>query len=200
MNGPGMSRGTTTRLEGLLEDVRRGDGAAMDEVLRVAWPRVQALAQAIVHRQSQLAGLEATDDVCGQAYLNFARKLREGLERPFESVGQLLAYIGTTVRHAATDEVERRFGPKFQAQFPRTPISNDPATRDQLDEVNTRLIYQQMIDTLEGEERTVVELHFTLGHSQDEVADALGQTRRWVAARLAVALRRLKERFRDPRI
>ena len=172
----------------LLAAVRRGDSHAVDELFGVLYPDLRQLAHSRLRRSGQLTLLDTTGLV-HEAYLRlFQAGSLEAVDR-----AQFMAYAARVMRSVVVDFVRRRSADRRGGNVvhveldDQAPIS-DPRERE-VERVDEALEELSKID-----ERlvSVVEMRYFAGMTEEQVAEALGISRRsvardWENARLYLA-------------
>ena len=182
------SRGpSTSHLDALLDRIRGGDQSAKEELINDAYPRALRLTRFVLRGDIGKAANGLTDDICSLAFDKFARVLKGGLDRDFASLSEMMGYLGPIIRHTAIDEVRRILGPKYQTQFPPTPLVVEPSAGTQV-----RLRFYEMVEDLPADERIVIELKYLYDYTNVDIAAILDIDRRDVAKRLIASLARLR--------
>lgn len=174
---------------GLLAAVRRGDPSAADELFGLLYPDLRQLAHSRLRRSGSLTLLDTTSLV-HEAYLRlFKAGTLEAGDR-----GQFMAYAARVMRSVVVDFVRRRAADRRGGNAPHIGLDGEA---DALSDTREREVVR--IDEALGELATidermvrVVEMRFFAGMTEDEVADALGMSRRsvardWEKARLFLA-------------
>ncbi|HKI37514.1 MAG TPA: sigma-70 family RNA polymerase sigma factor [Gemmataceae bacterium] len=183
-----MSLDQSTRLESLIDRLRRGDGAARGELIACAYDRLRLLARHIFHHDfARLENLHGTDSIVNEAVLRLLQTSAGGA--PWPTPLDFFRHSAVIIRRTLLDLIryhDRRRHEAAQADAEPADPSADPATVAMWTEFHTK------VDELPEEERAVVELHWYHELSQAETARLLGVhekavSRRWLSARLKLA-------------
>jgi RNA polymerase sigma-70 factor (ECF subfamily) len=192
----------TTQLHAWIGQMRAGDLAARDELLRGVSQRLEALARHMLRRFPVVARWEETGDVLTPALL----RLLDALEvvTP-ESMRRFYGLAAEQLRRQLLDLARRYRGPQGlganQASWPgagpegRAPEPVDP--RSDRDDLERWCAFHEEVERLPTEEREVVGLVFYHGWSQAEVAELFGVTVRTVQRWWQSALLRLHASWQE---
>ena len=173
----------------LLVAVRRGDAGAVDQLFGVLYPDLRQLAHSRLRRSGHLTLLDTTGLV-HEAYLRlFQADSLQAVDR-----SQFMAYAARVMRSVVVDFVRRRSADRRGGDVVHVDIEDpavavaDPREREvvRIDEAleELALIDERLV--------RVVEMRYFAGMTEDQVAEALGLSRRsvardWEKARLFLA-------------
>jgi RNA polymerase sigma factor (TIGR02999 family) len=168
----------TAAVVDLLAAVRRGDAGAIDNLFGLLYPDLRQLAHSRLRRSGRLTLLD-TSALVHEAYL----RLFESGSLAASDKGQFMAYAAHVMRSVVVDFVRRRAtarrggGAVHIELDAETAIPPDPRTVEVL-RINDALEELAAID-----ERLlrVVEMRYFAGMTEEQVAEALGLSRRSVA-------------------
>ena len=170
--------GDVTRL---LEAARRGESAALDQLLPLVYEELRALADRQMRRERPDHTLHATALV-HEAYL----KLAAGDTLKAVDRGHLLGIAARAMRQVLVDHARRRLAAKRGGDWEVTTLADGHrAVEFRPEEV---LALDRALEQLEPRQRQVVEYRFFAGMEETEIANALGVSERtvrrdWVKAR-----------------
>lgn len=183
-------RGTTQRLHGWLERLRRGHVEARNEVVEHACGRLRLLTRRMLRGYPGVRRWSETDDVLQGAMIRLHRSLAE--VRP-ESVRQFYGLAATQIRRELLDLARRFNGPEGLAanhhtdggEASRKKSGGEP---ESLEDWST---FHGRVEALPDDEREVFSLLWYEGLTQPEAASILGVSlatlkRRWQSARLSL--------------
>ena len=159
---------------GLIERAREGDHDAFTELLDVRLARLDAAARLIV-RDAELAR-----DAVQEAMIRAWRDL-PGLREP----DRFDAWLHRLLVNACLDLIRRR--KRRVVEVPILPIDH-AAPHDVASSLADRQVIDEALARLDPGHRAVVAMHYLLGVSQPEIAQALGIPRGTVKSRLHYAL------------
>jgi RNA polymerase sigma-70 factor (ECF subfamily) len=192
-----MNDTTLVRLQSCLDRMRAGDPAARDDLIRMSYHRLDALARKMVKRDDRVTAWEQVEDVLQNSALRLWKSL-EGVTPG--TVNEFLGLAATQIRRELIDLARHYFGQQGAGQREVTPGggSADDSTDRRFEGVETtydpaRLAawteFHRTVEALPADERQLCEMLWYLGLSQHEVAGFLGVDdstvkRRWRAVRL----------------
>ena len=194
---PDENEGGTTLLP-LFDRLAAGDTSAADEIITHAMGRLTLLARKRLKSFPAVRGLHETGDVVQEAAMRLHRALKE--VRP-ASVAQFMRLASTQIRRelidlkrhefgVGEDRVRVEFGPGGSTtQVNRILDGPDRGAQENARRGEQLRDIEERVERLPEEERTVFELSFYQGMSQEEVARFLCVSvptvkRRWRSARL----------------
>jgi RNA polymerase sigma factor (TIGR02999 family) len=177
------------RVMALLAAIRQGEAGAVDALFGVLYPDLRQLAHSRLRRSGHLTLLDTTGLV-HEAYLRlFQTGSLEAVDR-----SQFMAYAARVMRSVVVDFVRRRSADRRGGGVVHVDIDDqamavsDPREREvmRIDEALEELA------TIDERLVRVVEMRYFAGMTEDQVADALGLSRRsvardWEKARLFLA-------------
>ena len=178
------------RVVALLTAVRRGDAGAVDDLFSLLYPDLRQMAHARLRRSGHLTLLDTTGLV-HEAYL----RLFKAGSLDAQDRMQFMAYAARVMRSVVVDFVRRRAADRRGGDAVHIGLDDvvggvaDPREREvmRIDEALEELaaIDERLVH--------VVEMRYFAGMTEDQVADALGLSRRsvvrdWEKARLFLAV------------
>jgi RNA polymerase sigma-70 factor (ECF subfamily) len=187
---------TITRIEALIERLRRGDAAARDELLDCAWGRLERLARKMLGDFPGVRHWEGTGDVLDAAAMRLHRALHDMTPSSalhfFRLAAMQIRYeLIDLARHYKNRPDHIPLSPPVGGSDSGGPAGLDPADGSSRDpsrlESWTRL--HEAIARLPDKPRAVCELIWYQGLPQAEVAQLLGVCvktvkNHWMEARL----------------
>ena len=179
MSAPDEAEGES----GLLEQARRGNLFAFEEIVRRYQRRVYATAYRIVRRH------EVADDVAQEAFIRAHRNLdRFDAQRPF---GPWICRIAANlaVNHVRSPEAREDALPDGHAETPSTAAGPLQGVLD----AEARALLDRALGELPAEQRAVFCLRVFDELSYREIADTLGIEMGTVMSRLSRAREKLRE-------
>jgi len=171
---------------GLLDQARRGDRLAFEEIVRRYQRRVYATAYRIVRRH------EVADDVAQEAFIRAHRSLdRFDSSRPF---GPWICRIAANlaVNHVRSPQAREDALPDGHAETP----SAAPGPLQGVLETEARAMLDRALEDLPAEQRAVFCLRVFEDLSYREIAESLGIEIGTVMSRLSRAREKLREALR----
>jgi RNA polymerase sigma factor (sigma-70 family) len=191
------SSANTSPLSAYIARVRAGDARALNELIRLAGERLEALTRRMLRDYPRVRRWAQTDDVLQNALIRLCRALQQ--VQP-AGVREFYALATTQIRRELLDLARHYSGPENQAahheswaaesgQPPLTPdhsdLTNDPA------ELTDWCEFHAQVAALPDEEREVFGLIFYQGLTQEDAAEVLGVSvrtvqRRWQTAMLSL--------------
>ncbi|MBA4189455.1 MAG: hypothetical protein C0467_15805 [Planctomycetaceae bacterium] len=200
-----MSDGSanTTDLRVQLSRFRKGDRAALNELILLAGNRLQTLTQRMLRDYPGVRRWSQTDDVLQSALIRLCRALEQ--IKP-ESVRDFYALATTQIRRELIDLARHFAGPECGAAHHESVVGekeHDIRDKSNLTHEPSALAdwgeFHVQVTSLPEEQREVFGLIFYQGMTQDEAADVLGVglrtvQRRWQAALLSLHRLRSGER------
>jgi RNA polymerase sigma-70 factor (ECF subfamily) len=190
---------TTIQIQGCIDRLRQGDGAAREELIGLACERMERLTRKMLRDYPRVHRWEQTQDVLQNASMRLYRSLEHVTP---ESVVDFFKLASLNIRRELLDLVKHYYGPRGMGKNhatvgnrpdsdgsgPPSPlekpdVSGEPAHLAQWGE------FHEHVEKLPDEEREVVDLLFYQGLTQEEAAAILKVSdrtvkRRWQAARL----------------
>jgi RNA polymerase sigma factor (TIGR02999 family) len=170
----------------LLQAVREGDGAAVDQVFVLTYRELRELAHQRLRRTTPMTVLDTTSLV-HECYLRLVR------------LGQLnasdrshfLAYAARVMRSIIVDTIRNRMAQRRGGGELHVTLGTDVADSVAASEQEALRVDEALQELAKLDERLVkvVEMRYFVGLSPEEIADALGVTSRtirrdWEKARL----------------
>ena len=198
---PMDQKNQSTDIRACLDKLRRGDDSARSALLECACDRLTRLARKMLKGFPQVHRWEQTDDVVQNALLRLRRALQTTSP---ESVRSFVNLAAVQIRRELIDLARHYKGPNgmgahHESQFLTDGSRESPferiAAADTNDpgrlEVWTR--FHRTVESLNDEDREVVDLLWYQGLTQGEAAEVLGLSektvnRRWVAARMRLGM------------
>lgn len=193
-----MDPGPETLVEGgargelvvtLLAAVRRGEAGAVDELFGVLYPDLRRMAHARLRRSGQLTLLDTTGLV-HEAYL----RLFKAGSLDAQDRMQFMAYAARVMRSVVVDFVRRRAADRRGGDVVHVGLDESAADLSDPREFEVMRIDEALQELAAIDERLVrvVEMRYFAGMTEEQVADALGLSRRsvtrdWEKARLFLA-------------
>lgn len=169
----------------LLERMRTGDERAREELLEGLYTDLRRMASAQLGGESPGHTLQPTALV-NEVYL---RVFAANSELPADSRASLMATAARAMRHVLVDHARARRAAKRGGGAQREPLDELLVSYEErgleitaLEEVLERL------ENMDPELARIVEMRFFAGHTQREIAEALGKSERsiergWATAR-----------------
>jgi RNA polymerase sigma factor (sigma-70 family) len=186
-----MNGDQTTQLQGLLDRLRQGDGAAGRELVGRAYERLRLLARRILHRDfPRFDGRHGTDSVLNATAAHLLVSLNE--VRPV-TCRDFFNFAATQIRRELLDIARRENRGGRVVPLPAGGGPGEPAgSTDDPAELAVWTEFHERVEQLPAAERKVVDLHWYNGLTQAEAAEVLGISPRmvshhWVSARLRLA-------------
>ena len=189
MEPPNSSPTLGSQVVELLAAVRRGEPGAADEIFGLLYPDLRQLAHSRLRRSGRLTLLDTTSLV-HEAYLRlFKAGTLEADDR-----GQFLAYAARVMRSVVVDFVRRRAAERRGGNAPHVGLDEEANALSDTREREVMRIDEALEELAAIDARLVrvVEMRYFAGMTEDQVADALGLSRRsvardWEKARLFLA-------------
>ena len=185
----------TRPLLALIARVRSGDAAALNELVRLAGERLEALTRRMLRDYPRVRRWAETDDVLQSALIRLCRALGQV---ELAGVREFYALATTQIRRELLDLARHYSGPENHAAHHESwPADPHGAPPDHADPTHDPAAladwceFHQQAAKLPDDEREVFGLIFYQGLSQDAAAEVLGVSvrtvqRRWQAAMLAL--------------
>jgi RNA polymerase sigma factor (TIGR02999 family) len=175
------SRPTPGDVTILLRKARRGDDAALDQVLPLIYEELRRLARRKIRAEARGHTLHATELV-HEAYL----KLSTDGEVRAENRPHLMAMASRAMRQLLVDHARNRKAQKRGGGWVKTTMADGPILLE--NDPEDLLALEEALEELEERQRQVVECRFFGGMEETEIALALGVSERtvrrdWVKAR-----------------
>lgn len=175
---------------------RSGDEAANEELMRAAYPRLEALARKMLRGFPRVRRLNDTGDVLHNAVMRLARSLRR-IDPPPASTREFFGLAAAEIRHELLDLTRAMSAAKRRGEFlagEDSPLDEAPEPRDP-GELDRWADFHEAVACLPAEEREVVGLLFYHGWTHAQVAELFGVAERTVGRRWHGALLLLTERL-----
>ncbi len=173
----------------LLAAVRRGESGAVDELFNLLYPDLRQMAHSRLRKSGRLTLLDTTGLV-HEAYL---RLLKAGSLEAGDRA-QFMAYAARVMRSVVVDFVRRRAADRRGGDVVHVGLDDTQAGVADPREREVVRIDEALQELAAIDERLVqvVEMRYFAGMTEDQVADALGLSRRsvardWEKARLFLA-------------
>jgi RNA polymerase sigma factor (TIGR02999 family) len=183
----GGTRGV--RVAALLAAVRRGEAGAVDELFGLVYPDLRQMAHARLRRSGHLTLLDTTG-LIHEAYL----RLFNAGSLAAEDRMQFMAYAARVMRSVVVDFVRRRSADRRGGDAVHVDLDDVAGGVADPREGEVTRIDEALQELAAIDERLVrvVEMRYFAGMTEDQVADALGLSRRsvardWEKARLFLA-------------
>lgn len=179
----------TGSITDLIVEAQRGDAAALDELFRIAYDDLHALARARLRANSR-DGLLDTTSLVHESYLRFvqAGRLKASDRRHF------LNYAGRVMRSVIVDFARERRAQRRGGDALRVTLDSGVADGVTDGEEEILRIHEALEELARHDERLVrvVEMRYFGGLSEAEIAESLGVhvrtvRRDWEKARLFLA-------------
>lgn len=170
MQNPRATPGDVTVL---LQKAKKGDGAALDQVLPLIYEELRRLARRKIRAEAQGHTLHATELV-HEAYLKLSS---DGALRA-ENRPHLMAMASRAMRQLLVDHARNRKALKRGGGWVKTTLGDGPILRET--EPEELLALEDALAELEERQRQVVECRFFGGMEETEIALALGVSERTV--------------------
>jgi RNA polymerase sigma factor (TIGR02999 family) len=184
-----QSPGTLTRL---LEDIRRGEAGAADQLAQLLGAEVHQLAR-VAMRRERAGHTFSTTDLVHEVYL---RLMEDDVWDKAENRAYLFGAVSRALRQVLVDHARKRAAAKHGGDWRRTPLDEalDKYERERIDllALNEAL---EKLGTLHPRQRQIVDEHHFGGYTLREIAEHLGvsestvctdwqRARLWLAAQL----------------
>lgn len=166
------------RVMALLAAIRRGEPGAVDQLFGVLYPDLRQLAHSRLRRSGQLTLLDTTGLV-HEAYLRlFQTDSLAAVDR-----SQFMAYAARVMRSVVVDFVRRRAASRRGGDVVHVELDEQVAGISDPREREVVRIDEALEELSAIDERLVrvVEMRYFAGMTEDQVAEALGLSRRSVA-------------------
>ena len=162
----------------LLAAVRRGDAGALDSLFGVLYPDLRQLAHSRLRRSGRLTLLDTTALV-HEAYL----RLFDAGSLTASDKGQFMAYAAHVMRSVVVDFVRRRATARRGGGAVHVDLDTSTVIPADPRAVEVLKIHEALEELGAIDERLmrVVEMRYFAGMTEEQVADALGLSRRSVA-------------------
>lgn len=186
----GVLTGHTTKLNGWLADMRRGDVTARNEVIAHACDRLRTLTQRMLRGFRRVRRWAETDDVLQNSLLRLHRALTD--VRP-ETPRQFYALAAQQIRRELLDLARQHYGPEGIGANHDTDsgiaAGKKAAPADEPHDLDGWTRFHEQVEKLSDDQREVFDLLWYEGLTQPEAATVLGVSvktvkRRWQDARL----------------
>lgn len=165
-----MSEIGSGRLTALLDELRRGNATARDELVSLAYPELRRIAGHHMHRERAEHTLRATALV-NEVYVRLFGPTAAG----WQSRAHFFAAVAREMRHILVDHARARNAMKRPDQRLAVALSDVDVAGDEraedvvaLDEALARL------EAVDARASQVVELRYFVGLTEEESAEALG--------------------------
>jgi RNA polymerase sigma-70 factor (ECF subfamily) len=186
----------TLQLNDWLQRWRAGDSQAREELLRAAYPRMEALARTMLRSFPALRRFNDTGDVLQNATLRLIRSLRQIDPLP-ASTREFFGLAAAEIRRELLDLARSLTTDKRRGEVPPTggasPVNKAIDPRASGDDLEWWTTFHESVDKLPAEEREVVGLLFYHGWTQARVAELFGVSERTIARRWFAACLRLEQ-------
>jgi RNA polymerase sigma-70 factor (ECF subfamily) len=173
---------------------RAGDEQAREELLRAAYPRLEALAHTMLRGFPAVRRLNDTGDVVQNAVLRLMRTLRQ-IEPPPASTRDFFGLAAAEIRRELLDLARALSTARRRGEL--APTGAGGPAHDAIDARDGDLewwtAFHEAVERLPAEEREVVGLVFYHGWTQGQVAELFGVSGRTVARRWFGACARLEK-------
>jgi RNA polymerase sigma factor (sigma-70 family) len=193
-----MNPNTTVQIQGCIDRLRGGDGAAREELIGLACERMERLTRKMLRDYPRVHRWEQTGDVLQNASMRLFRSLEKVSP---ETVADFFRLASLNIRRELLDMVKHYYGPRgVGANHATSPghDNSDTAPPGHLEKADVsgepgRLAlwgeFHEQVEKLPDDEREVVDLLWYQGLTQEEAAGILKVSdrtvkRRWQAARL----------------
>lgn len=186
----GEPAGHTTKLNGWLAEMRKGDVTARNEVIAHACDRLRTLTRRMLRGFKRVRRWAETDDVLQNALMRLHRALAE--VRP-ETPRQFYALAAQQIRRELLDLARQQYGPEGIGTNHDTDsgiaAEKHPAESDEPHTLDGWTRFHERVERLPDDQREVFGLLWYEGLTQPEAATVLGVSlktvkRRWQEARL----------------
>lgn len=174
---------TTFFTQQCLDRYRLGDESALEELIRVAWNRLNALARKMFHPDDRLQRWVDLEDVLQTAMVRLWKSLGE--VKP-TTVRELFALAATQIRRELIDLARHYFGAhgwgaKHESVHRPPSTANSSALNplepsddsDPPSELERWATFHEAVESLPGMDREIVSLVFYHGWSKADVAELL---------------------------
>jgi RNA polymerase sigma-70 factor (ECF subfamily) len=186
----------TLQMNDWLRRWRAGDAQANEELLRAAYPRLEALARSMLRGFPAVRRLNDTGDVLHNAVLRLSRSLRQ-LDPLPASTREFFGLAAAEIRRELLDLARSLTTAKRRGELPPagsgSPVHEAIDPRNGPDDLEWWTAFHEAVERLPAEEREVVGLIFYHGWTQVQVAGLLDVSERTVARRWYGACLRLEK-------
>lgn len=177
-----MPSGEITRV---LERVRLGETSAVEVLVDLVYAELKKIAARQLRRERPEHTLQATDLV-HETYLRLLGKQ----EVAWGNRAHFFAAAASAMRHILVDharaaQAQRRGG--RQSKLPLEEFQLSPIDESQLDEVLAVDAALEKLDRVSNRQKTIVEMRFYAGFTEDEIGEILQLSSRTVKREWAVA-------------
>jgi RNA polymerase sigma factor (TIGR02999 family) len=184
-----QSPGTLTRL---LEDIRRGEAGAAEQLARLLGAELYQLAKGAMRRERDGHTLSTTDLVQEV----FLRLMEDDVWERAENRAYFFGAVSRALRQVLVDHARKRSAARHGGDWERIPLDDalDKYERERIDllALNDAL---ETLGTLHPRQRQVVDAYHFAGYTMREIAEHLGvseatvctdwqRARLWLAAQL----------------
>jgi RNA polymerase sigma-70 factor (ECF subfamily) len=184
--------GSTTQLQGLLDQAADGHLPAYDELVRQAAERLLKLTRKMLRNYPHLRRWEQTDDVFQNAVIRLHRSLSE--VKP-DTVQKFFGLATTQIRRSLIDLARHHFGPEGIGAKHASDAGHSESGADTLvqratdrgeppESLEAWANFHEAVETLPAEEREAFELAWYGGMIQREAAELLKISERTIIRRL----------------
>jgi RNA polymerase sigma factor (sigma-70 family) len=167
----------TTLLQALLERVRQGDRAALDELLRRATARLDALARAMLRRYPRVRQHEQTADVVQETAVGLLAVLRQ---LHFSSTREFYGLVAEHVRRRLLDLARRYARPVNDALSLDSDAAAGTLRQPEDGDLDRWQALHEAVAELPGDCREVFSLRFYHGWEVQAIAQLLQVSNRTV--------------------
>lgn len=173
----------------LLAAIRRGEAGAADQLFSLLYPDLRRMAHARLRRSGHLTLLDTT----GLVHEAYMRLFKAGTLEAGDR-GQFMAYAARVMRSVVVDFVRRRAADRRGGDVVHVELDESAAGLSDPRELEVMRIDEALEELAAIDERLVrvVEMRYFAGMTEEQVAEALGLSRRsvtrdWEKARLFLA-------------
>jgi len=187
----------TTQLHQWVDQIRGGNLAARDELIRAVGKRLQELASRMLRKYPTVARWAETGDVFQSAAMRLLRSLEE--VRP-ASTRDFYSLAAVQMRRELLDMARHYGGPQGHGRNHRSNAGDDSAPEpvvSEADDIDRWGRFHEAVEGLPAEEREAIGLVFYHGWTQAQVAELMQVSERTVQRWWKTGLEVLRQKVGD---
>lgn len=183
-----------TVINHLLEGVKAGDHAAVEQLLSLAYKELRRIAAAMMRRERQDHTLQPTALV-HEAYA----RMFDGERARFENRAHFFGIAARAMRNVLVDHARRRLADRRGGvdQQRVELIEDSSLTVEQSEEILAVNEALDRLGALDQRQARIVEMHYCCGNTVLEIATILGMSERTVQRELKSGRLFLKQQLQD---